>query len=104
MELLFDTQEECHRIEVYNEYLKKIPELLKQLETVEKMYKKALLEEEMLRTKDTQTNSVKLYAERLNRIKCQCKERDRDIKEQCRLIFQLKEQIEEESKVLRALK
>lgn len=38
MELLFHDQEECHRIEVYNEYLKKIPELLKQLETVETMY------------------------------------------------------------------
>lgn len=38
MELLFHDQEEYHRIEVYNEYLKKIPELLKQLETVETMY------------------------------------------------------------------
>ncbi|MGN1166625.1 MAG: hypothetical protein ACI4S2_09415 [Lachnospiraceae bacterium] len=103
MELLFDTQKECHRIEVYNEYLKKIPELFKQLETVEKMYKKALLEEEMLKTKDMQTHSVKLYAERLNRIKCQCEERTKDIKEQCRLILELKRQIEEESKVLRAL-
>ena len=38
MELLFHDQEEGYRIEVYNEYLKKIPELLKQLETVETMY------------------------------------------------------------------
>ena len=29
MELLFHDQEEGHRIEVYNEYLKKIPELFK---------------------------------------------------------------------------
>lgn len=36
MEILLNTLDERHRIEVYNEYLKKIPELLKQLETVEK--------------------------------------------------------------------
>ena len=48
MEFLLNTQEERNRIEVYNEYLGKIPELLKQLETVEKMYEKALLEEKML--------------------------------------------------------
>ena len=52
MELLLNTQEERCRMEVYNEYLKKIPELLVQLETVEKMYEKALLEEKMLQEKD----------------------------------------------------
>ena len=36
MELLMNTQKECQQLEVYGEYLKKIPELLKQLETVEK--------------------------------------------------------------------
>ncbi len=41
MELLMNTQKECQQLEVYGEYLKKIPELLKQLETVEKMYQKA---------------------------------------------------------------
>ena len=51
MELLMNTQKECQQLEVYGEYLKKIPELLKQLETVEKMYQKAVLEEAML--KDT---------------------------------------------------
>ena len=43
MELLLSNQTECQRVEVYNEYLRKIPELLKQLDTVEKMYQKALL-------------------------------------------------------------
>ena len=47
MELLY-TQEEIHRLEVYGEYLKKIPDLLKQLETIEKMYQKAVMEEEMI--------------------------------------------------------
>ena len=37
MELLLNTQEERCRMEVYNEYLKKIPQLLQQLETVETM-------------------------------------------------------------------
>ena len=40
MELLFNTQDEVNRMEVYNEYLRKIPELLTQLETVEKCTKK----------------------------------------------------------------
>ena len=52
MELLFHPQDEVHRMEVYNEYLRKIPELLTQLETVEKMYQKALLEEEMHKSAD----------------------------------------------------
>lgn len=51
MELLMNTQKECQQLEVYGEYLKKIPELLKQLETVEKMYQKAVLEEAMLKDK-----------------------------------------------------
>ena len=47
MELLLNEREECNRIEIYNEYLRKIPDLLKQLDAVEIMYQKALLEEEM---------------------------------------------------------
>ena len=43
MELLMNTQKECQQLEVYGEYLKKIPELLKQLETLDKMYQKAVL-------------------------------------------------------------
>lgn len=103
MELLFNTQDEVNRMEVYNEYLRKIPELLVQLETVEKMYKKALLEEEMLKEKDMDNHSVELYSDRLNRIKRQCEERSADIKQQCRLIFELKTQIENESSAIRSL-
>ena len=62
MELLMNTQKECQQLEVYGEYLKKIPELLKQLETVEKMYQKAVLEEAMLKDKPLDNHSVQLYA------------------------------------------
>ena len=103
MELLFNSQDETNRMEVYNEYLRKIPELLVQLETVEKMYNKALLEEEMLKEKDMDNHSVELYADRLNRIMRQCEERSTDIKQQCRLIFELKDQIEKESSMLQKL-
>ena len=106
MNLLY-TQEEIHRIEVYSEYLKKIPDLLKQLETVEKMYQKAILEEKMLlKNEDIKNNdnvSKELYCERLASIKKQCEERARDIKEQSQLIFRLKAQIENESDVLKEL-
>ena len=102
MDILY-TQEEIHRMEVYSEYLKKIPELLKQLETVEKMYQKALMEEKMLQEEEKDNYSVEIYSERLARIKKQCEERLADIKEQCRLIFNLKAQIENESDVLKAL-
>lgn len=103
MELLLNTQEERCRMEVYNEYLKKIPELLVQLETVEKMYEKALLEEKMLQEKDAENVSVNLYSERIARIKRQCEERAADIRQQCCLIMELKAQIENESSALRAL-
>lgn len=103
MELLLNTQEERCRMEVYNEYLKKIPELLVQLETVEKMYEKAILEEKMLQEKDAENVSVNLYSERIARIKRQCEERAADIRQQCRLIMELKAQIENESSALRAL-
>lgn len=103
MELLMNTQKECQQLEVYGEYLKKIPELLKQLETVEKMYQKAVLEEAMLKDKPLDDHSVQLYAERLHRIKEQCEIRSADIRQQCTLILKLKSQIEDESSVLRAL-
>ena len=103
MELLLSNQTECQRVEVYNEYLRKIPELLKQLDTVEKMYQKALLEEEMLKGKEENNHSVILYHERLERIKKQCEERSADIRQQCRLIFELKDQIAKESSALKAL-
>ena len=103
MELLMNTQKECQQLEVYGEYLKKIPELLKQLETVEKMYQKAVLEEAMLKDKPLDNHSVQLYAERLHRIKEQCEIRAAAIRQQCTLILELKNQIESESSVLRAL-
>ena len=103
MELLMNTQKECQQLEVYGEYLKKIPELLKQLETVEKMYQKAVLEEAMLKDKPLDNHSVQLYAERLHRIKEQCEIRSADIRQQCTLILKLKSQIEDESSVLKAL-
>ena len=103
MELLMNTQKECQQLEVYGEYLKKIPELLKQLETVEKMYQKAVLEEAMLKDKPLDNHSVQLYAERLRRIKEQCEIRTADIRQQCTLILELKKQIEAESSVLKAL-
>lgn len=83
--------------------MKKIPELLKQLETVEKMYQKAVLEEAMLKDKPLDNHSVQLYAERLHRIKEQGEIRSADIRQQCTLILKLKSQIEDESSVLRAL-
>ena len=106
MELLY-TQEEIHRLEVYGEYLKKIPDLLKQLETVEKMYQKAVMEEKMIAEDDYLKKecdySEKLYSDRLSRIKKQCEDRAADIKEQCKLILKLKAQIESESVVLKVL-
>ena len=71
MELLLNTQEERCRVAVYNEYLKKLPQLLTQLETVETMYEKALMELEMLRDKDPADQSVILYRERLEKTRQQ---------------------------------
>lgn len=103
MELLLNTQEERCRMEVYNEYLRKIPQLLTQLEAVEKMYEKALLEEQMLKDKDPEDHSVKLYAQRLSSTREQCQTRMADIRQQCSLIFALKAQIEAESTALKTL-
>lgn len=103
MEMLLNTQEERCRIQVYNEYLKKIPQLLQQLETVETMYNKAVMEEAMLPTCGPENRSSELYAQRLARTKEQCRIRSEDIRQQCRLIFALKEQIEQESSALQAL-
>ena len=103
MELLLNTQEERCRMEVYNEYLKKIPQLLTQLEAVEKMYEKAVMEEAMLKDKDPSDHSVALYADRLARTRTQCAARIEDIQSQCRLIFALKGQIEAESSALKTL-
>lgn len=103
MELLLNTQEERCRMEVYNEYLRKIPQLLTQLEAVEKMYDKAVLEEKMLKDKNPEDHSVQLYAQRLSSTREQCMTRMADIRQQCSLIFALKAQIEHESSALQCL-
>lgn len=103
MELLLDSQEERCRIQIYNEYLRKIPQLLQQLDVVETMYEKALMEESMLPECGPSDNSAHLYAERLARTKEQCILRSEDIRQQLRLIFALKAQIEEESNALKSL-
>ncbi|MGM9588564.1 MAG: hypothetical protein ACI3V0_00110 [Faecousia sp.] len=103
MELLLNTQEERCRMEVYNEYLRKIPQLLTQLEAVEKMYEKAVLEEKMLESKDSQDHSVQLYGDRLASTRRNCLTRMADIRQQLALIFALKAQIEAESTALQSL-
>ena len=103
MEFLLNTQAERCRMEVYSEYLKKIPQLLQQLETVETMCEKAALEETMLAGRDPGERSTALYARRLASTREQCQSRAADIREQLGLIFALKAQIEEESPALRAL-
>ena len=103
MDILMNTQKECQHLAGSGESLKTIPELQKQLETVEKMYQKAVLEEAMLKDKPLDNHSVQLYAERLRRIKEQCEIRSADIRQQCTLILELKSQIEAESSVLKAL-
>ena len=103
MEYLLNTEAERCRMEIYNEYLKKIPQLLVQLQTVETMHEKAVLEEAMLASKDPNDNSVALYAKRLESTRKQCVQRSADIRQQLRLILALKKQIEEESTALQAL-
>ena len=103
MEMLLHTQQERCRIQVYNEYLKKIPQLLLQLETVETMYEKAAMEEQMLPQCGPENRSSQLYADRLMRTKEQCLTRAADIRQQLRLIFALKEKIEKESAALQTL-
>lgn len=103
MELLLKSQEERCRIEVYNEYLRKIPQLLQQLEVVETMYEKAVMEEAMLPECGPSDKSAELYADRLARTKEQCVVRAADIRQQLRLIFALKAQIEDESQALNTL-
>jgi len=103
MDFLLNTQAERCRMEVYSEYLRKLPQLLQQLETVEKMYEKAVLEEAMLADRDPSERSTALYSDRLHRTKEQCLTRAEDIRQQLRLIFSLKEQLETESAALRQL-
>lgn len=104
MELLFQKNEERCRMEIYSEYLRKIPKLLQQMEAVEKMYQKALLENEMLQKKDHKNPSVEKYQNRIDQIQTQCMERMENLRQECSLIMRLKCQLEEESPALRWLK
>ena len=102
MEMLLNTQKERCSMEIYCEYLRKIPQLLTQLEAVEKMYEKALTEEAML-TREPDDHSSQLYARRLAGTKEQCVARAEDIRQQLRLIFSLKAQLENDSTALKTL-
>ncbi len=97
MELLLNNESERCRMEIYSEYLKKIPQLLQQLQTVETMYEKALMEEKMLPGEADMDHSARLYAQRLASTRKQCEARAADIREQLKLIFGLKSRIEAES-------
>ena len=103
MEFLLNSEAERCRMEVYIEYLKKIPQLLQQLQTVETMYEKAVMEEGMLSSRDPGDHSVVLYAKRLESTRDQCESRAADIRNQLKLILALKKQIEQESTALQSL-
>ena len=89
------------QIEIYNEYLKKIAELLTQIHTVEKMQYKA--ETELAMLEDQKDDSSKIqYQNRLLSTKEQCEERLSDMLEQLSLVQALKEELEREVPLLRS--
>ena len=83
------------KIEIYNEYLKKIPSLLVQIHAVEKMYEKAKLEQQMLTTQP-ENDSRRQYQARLESTERQCACRLQEMQEELRLVQGLKAQLEEE--------
>ena len=83
------------KVEIYNEYLKKIPSLLTQINTVEKMQQKAKIELEMLQ-KEPEDTSRRQYQARLLSTQEQCAKRLTEMQEELRLVQALKEQLEEE--------
>lgn len=89
------------KVEIYNEYLKKIPNLLTQINTVEKMQLKAQMELEMLQ-KEPQDESRRQYEERLLSTQQQCAQRLQEMQEELCLIQGLKEQLEQELDFLRS--
>lgn len=93
--------EKWSKIEIYNEYLKKIPNLLSQINTVEKMQLKAQTELEMLK-KEEDNFSRQQYQARLLSTMEQCGVRLQEMTEELRLIQGLKEQLEAELDILRA--
>ena len=95
--------EKWSKIEIYNEYLKKIPNLLSQINTVEKMQLKAQTELEMLK-KEEDNFSRQQYQARLLSTMEQCGVRLQEMTEELRLIQGLKEQLEAELGILRVQK
>ena len=95
--------EKWSKIEIYNEYLKKIPNLLSQINTVEKMQLKAQTELEMLK-KEEDNFSRQQYQARLLSTMEQCGVRLQEVTEELRLIQGLKEQLESELEILRTPK
>ncbi len=80
---------------MYHEYLKKIPSLLSQINTVEKMQRKAETELQMLQ-KEPDSFSRQQYQARLESTREQCGQRLGEMKEELNLILGLKEQLEQE--------
>ncbi len=93
METMFG--EKWCKVEIYNEYLKKIPSLLSQINTVEKMQRKAETELQMLQ-KEPDSFSRQQYQARLESTREQCAQRLGEMKEELNLILGLKEQLEQE--------
>ena len=93
MEMMFG--ERWCKVEIYNEYLKKIPSLLSQINTVEKMQRKAETELQMLQ-KEPDSFSRQQYQARLESTREQCAQRLGEMKEELNLILGLKEQLEQE--------
>ena len=93
MEMMFG--ERWCKVEIYNEYLKKIPSLLSQINTVEKMQRKAETELQMLQ-KEPDSFSRQQYQARLESTREQCGQRLGEMKEELNLILGLKEQLEQE--------
>ena len=89
------------KVEIYNEYLKKIASLLVQINTVERMEKKALTELEMLGSQPDNT-SRGLYKARLDSTLEQCGLRLDGMREELSLVQGLKEQLEAELDFLRS--
>ena len=89
------------KIEIYNEYLKKIAALLMQIQTVEKMQAKAETELVMLAGKADDSSKAQ-YESRLTSTKQQCEERLRDMLEELSLVQKLKEDLEQELPLLRS--
>lgn len=89
------------KIEIYNEYLKKIAALLTQIHTVEKMQAKAEMELTMLESK-VNDNSKELYQNRLISTMQQCEERLHEMLEELSLVQKLKEDLERNLPLLRS--